>query len=570
VGNSARLPWEEVEGQESTAVGVILGLSDGTEQKRSVSVNASPILGDDGTVRGTLATFDDLTGLERKNVEMGNLLTRLRRSRQEIRRQNQELRDLATLDPLTSCLNRRALFAEFERLWAGLTPGGMSLVCVMVDIDHFKSVNDRHGHATGDAVLQGVSALLREASRAGDLVARYGGEEFCVLLPAVDLDGAVEVAERLRAAIEAGQPGGLRVTASLGVSASSLGPREPRELIDQADQALYHSKRTGRNRVSRFDGLPADFSTRKDPAQDSAKAHPPSAMNIPFPAVTALLSALAYRDIATAEHSIRVADLCVAAAEGMMTRSQCYVLEVAALLHDIGKLGVPDAVLRKPGPLTEEEWRIIRTHDQIGEEITTAAFLSEELTALASHHHTWYGGTPHDPSLPVGEEIPLGARILTIADAFDAMVSDRVYRKGRSSAEAFAELRRFGGVQFDPVLVEHFIGVVEARERRPYLAPQKLKKTTAFRMGQQIGSLAAALDAHDRQTLAVLVSNLETTARESGMPEIGERTVGLQKKVASGEDWVAVANETLDLMDLCRATYDACLPSRELSDTTKA
>ena len=401
------LPWNMSTETPLARIGQILRLNAEPASARMMSVNTTRILADEGDSRGTLVTFDDLTNLERKNSEMRKVLNRLRRSQAEIRQQNEKLRTLATRDPLTSCLNRRAFFGEFERLWATLGPDGSALGCVMVDIDHFKAVNDNHGHATGDAVLREVAAILSSQARSKDLVCRYGGEEFCVVLPNGGLEATVQVAQRFREAIEAGCPGGLAVTVSLGVSTTALGPREPRELLDQADKALYASKRNGRNRVTRFDELHADFTIHKEPLPPSDRSSLQTATTIPFPAVTALLSALAYRDISTAEHSVRVADLCVLAAEGLISRSQCYVLEVAGLLHDIGKLGVPDAILRKPGPLTAEEWKVIRTHEAIGDAILTAAFLSEELTAIARNHHTFYGGPSNDSGFPVGEQIPL-------------------------------------------------------------------------------------------------------------------------------------------------------------------
>jgi diguanylate cyclase (GGDEF)-like protein/putative nucleotidyltransferase with HDIG domain len=547
------LPWDSGDAHTTPQLGVTLRIAEDPQQQRTVSVNIAPVIADDGSWRGTLATFDDLTNLEKKNTAMRRLLARLKRSRAEIQRRNHELRELATRDPLTSCLNRRAFFAQGDALWTS----SASLGAIMVDVDHFKSVNDRHGHAAGDQVLVGVGATLRSTARESDLVCRYGGEEFCVLVSGVTLDEAQATAERIRTAIQAATPGGITVSASLGVSTTELGARDLHTLIDQADKALYASKRNGRNRVTRHDELPTDFTLRSDRVspQTAVAANP-----IPFPAVSALLSALAYRDASTAEHSLRVADLCVSVAKGILSRSQCYILEVAALLHDIGKLGIPDAVLKKPGPLTPDEWTVIRTHESIGEEILTAAFMSDELTTITRNHHASYGGSAHDPSLPSGEDIPIGARLLSIADAFDAMVSDRCYRKGRSHAAAFAELRRCGGTQFDPKLVERFIAVVEARECRG-ASHLQLSKQTALRVGMQIESLAAALDAKDKQTLATMLNQLAALARDNDIADIGTRVAGLQDAVAAGADWLVLTTDALDLMDICRAAYDSYLPA---------
>src|SRR5262249_38155815 len=159
--------------------GKIISLETDENGKRTMSVNATPIAADDGVCRGVLATFDDITSVEQKNYRLRKLLQELKRSRAEIKVQNQQLRDLATTDPLPGCLNRRALFEGFENIWKLAERHDSPLSCVMLDIDHFKSINDRHGHAVGDEALQVVSAVLKSMVRASDLLCRYGGEEFC-------------------------------------------------------------------------------------------------------------------------------------------------------------------------------------------------------------------------------------------------------------------------------------------------------------------------------------------------------------------------------------------------------
>jgi diguanylate cyclase (GGDEF)-like protein len=185
-------------------------------------------------VRGCIVTFSDVS---------------------ELHRANQALQRLATRDPLTGCLNRRAFLEAFEALCAGARRERGALSCVMVDIDHFKAVNDEHGHTVGDRVIQQVAQCLLQHARESDLVCRYGGEEFCMALPGLTLAGAMALAERLRACIAAEcgaavrEVAGLRVTASLGVQGFSTQCASPALMIDQADQALYRAKRGGRNRV---------------------------------------------------------------------------------------------------------------------------------------------------------------------------------------------------------------------------------------------------------------------------------------------------------------------------------
>jgi putative nucleotidyltransferase with HDIG domain len=294
---------------------------------------------------------------------------------------------------------------------------------------------------------------------------------------------------------------------------------------------------------------------------DRSERHGPGAMDVPIPfhAVTALISALHYRDPDTAEHSRRVADLCVACAAGLMNERERYILEVGALLHDIGKLGVPDAVLLKPGPLTPEERKIIETHDWIGVQILATAFTSDELTAIVRSHHAWYDGNRRQPDLPIGEEIPLGARILSIADAYDAIVSDRVYRKGRTREEAFAELRRWAGKQFDPGLVERFIEIVGERDDTRRLPGANVPKQTALRIGLQMEKIVCALDTQDVASLGTMAQHLKSTADDSGVGPLAEMAAQLAEMATEEQDpdWLELVQLTTELLELCRATQRA-------------
>src|SRR3954470_7141330 len=459
-------PWMTTMSGNSVQRGTALSLPKDDGTKRTLTVNCAPITGGDGNTRGALVTFDDVTVIEAKNQQLRNMLDMLKQSRDEIDRQNRELQALATTDPLTGCRNRRSFYSEFQTHWGRAERYNELLSCVMVDVDHFKRINDRYGHSVGDQVLQHIAERLRSLVRDCDLICRYGGEEFCVLLPQTNLEAAKQAGERYRKMIETSPCGSISVTVSVGVSSIKLGAKTPLELLDQADKALYGAKRSGRNRVVGWDEIRSEGEIADRPSQVEAMAAVDAQSKAPilFSAVSALMSALAHRDKSTAEHSQRVADLCVMAADGLIPIGDMFVLEVAALLHDIGKLGVPDSILLKPGALTPEEWKIMRGHDTMGEEIIAAAFASPELTNIVRMHHAWFGGSPHVANLPKGESIPVAARMLTIADAYDAMTSDRVYRKGRSRDDAFAELRRCAGTQFDPQLVERFIKAVTARE----------------------------------------------------------------------------------------------------------
>jgi diguanylate cyclase (GGDEF)-like protein/PAS domain S-box-containing protein/putative nucleotidyltransferase with HDIG domain len=562
-------PWAVSIREGVAKTGVMLRLDGQTEGPRTFAVNTTPILGADGKRRGALATFDDVTSIEKKNQQLQEMLEQLKESRDEIHRQNEELTLLATRDPLTSCLNRRSFFNLFETAWKAAQDSAGPLACAMVDIDHFKSINDTHGHSAGDQVLQQVSAILRTSAREQDLVCRYGGEEFCIVMPDTDLDQAMELLEGVRSRIQTTKCANLDVTASLGASHIALGAHEPRALLDQADKSLYLSKRNGRNRVTSFLDVPPDLEVKPTARKRGGEDTGPPEVPIPFHAVTALTSALGYRDARTGEHSRRVADLCVATARGLISERECYVLEVAALLHDIGKLGVPDAILLKPGPLTPDEWKIMGQHDRIGVEIISAAFSSPELTEIVRTHHATYAGNSRDPSLPKGDDIPLGARILTIADAYDAMVSDRVYRKGMSQNLAFAELRKFAGLQFDPNLVERFIEAVSSHDSSRHHAALTVSKQAALRIGLQIERLAGALDNRDFPNLAAMANRLAATASQEGVTEISQLAAELEACASGDPDLMNVVKLTTDLLELCRSTQSSYL-ARQLGDDEPA
>jgi diguanylate cyclase (GGDEF)-like protein/PAS domain S-box-containing protein len=548
------LPWEKAIGEGATDTGVLMGL-DSPDQKRTFVVNATPILGADGRGRGALATFDDVTSIEEKNQQLEHMLDELSKSRDDVRRQNRELQFLASVDPLTGCLNRRAFFTEFEQLWQDATNNRRPLSAIMVDIDHFKSINDTQGHAVGDRVLQMVAKVLRTTIAESDFVGRYGGEEFCVLLPDTTLAEAALQAEKLRTRIQSVTYSDRQVTASLGVSSNELPLNEAQELLDNADKAMYYSKHAGRNRMTLYTDVPAGWQVDDD-IDIQRRGRPNVDLPIPYHAVTALTAALAFRDPLTAEHSRRVADLCVMLGQTVLDDKQCYLLEVAALLHDVGKLGVPDAILLKPGPLTADEWKLINAHDRIGIEILHCAFSSPELTSIVANHHSWYEGCLDETDFATRDDLPLAARILTIADAYDAMVSDRVYRKGRSCDEACAELRRCAGRQFDPGLVEKFIVLVKLRPGKAALPAQK---QSALRLGIQMERMAAALDSHDYECLATMAHGLAQVAEAEGSDRIAAIAAQLRDAAKDGPEMLQLVSLTNELLGLCRAAQTTAL-----------
>ena len=251
------LPWHSSIQSNKQQMGVPLMIPGKSGKMRALLVNGAPISDGKGKTRGALATFDDVSDLQKKNSELQFTLDRLEKSREEVKRQNKELKFLATRDPLTGCLNRRATFDGFEVLFGKARETGAELSCIMVDIDHFKLINDRYGHSAGDKVIKFVAKTLRLSAREQDLVSRYGGEEFCLILPGLDLDAAARVAERLRESIKHDFhdkfTASRDLTVSLGVAAFGPGVDSPTELVNRADKALYAAKGSGRDRVIRWD-----------------------------------------------------------------------------------------------------------------------------------------------------------------------------------------------------------------------------------------------------------------------------------------------------------------------------
>jgi diguanylate cyclase (GGDEF)-like protein len=254
--DDAIAPWARAMNEGLRIGGVSMRIGDG-DSARDVVVSCSPIRDGRDAVRGCLVSFADVTAVERANTRLRSALAELERSRREVEESNRALQRAATRDPLTDCLNRRAFAAvAVPTLQRARRPGGSPLSALLLDIDHFKSVNDRFGHAVGDRVIRAVAEALGAGVRPMDVVARHGGEEFAVMMPGCDAETAARVADRLRTEIAArcarefgGEFPELVVTVSIGVSDTVIGGATLDALLDEADSALYEAKRGGRNRV---------------------------------------------------------------------------------------------------------------------------------------------------------------------------------------------------------------------------------------------------------------------------------------------------------------------------------
>lgn len=257
--NFKSYPWAQAMETQQAVNGWRLDIKQPAAEPIKSLVNSSPVLDSTGSIRGCLITFDNVTELDKLNNDLKSANDELKESRKELDKHNEELKKLATRDSMTNCLNRRAFFELAEPLFAHYQQNDIALCCVMSDIDHFKKFNDTYGHAIGDKVIIGVSRNLFSGLRAEDLFCRYGGEEFCILLPESTAEIAFKLSDRLRSDIEkkAGPSvrtiEGLRVTSSFGVSVLNKQTKDLATLIEQADQALYKAKKSGRNRVEMWD-----------------------------------------------------------------------------------------------------------------------------------------------------------------------------------------------------------------------------------------------------------------------------------------------------------------------------
>jgi diguanylate cyclase (GGDEF)-like protein len=392
----------------------------------------------------------------------------------------------AVTDAVTGLPNHRAVMSRLDEALSHCQRAQSSCAVLFVDLDHFKQVNDTHGHRAGDAILREVGSRLRNGIRLEDFVGRYGGEEFAIILADTDLLGASQVADRLLAAInsqpcywETGDTRSLiaiTITGSIGVAVYQLHGTTREELIESADHAMYQAKTGGRNRVCIADveilpsphdagtrliasALPDAGANRINRASISAKRDIEEHVGL-----QALAAAAAAHDGDTGIHAHRLVELAVATARKLhQNERELHMLRLGAILHDIGKIGIPDAILHKPGPLTEEEWKVMRSHPDIGRHILQeiGGVFNQLAEVVVAHHERW-DGTGYPMKL-AGEAIPLHARILTVVDSFDAMTSHRVYREPMPIEAARAELQRCSGSQFDPGVVEAFLCVLDER-----------------------------------------------------------------------------------------------------------
>lgn len=420
--------------------------------------------------------YDYLTKNEIKTVALNRAIRRVMQRKKlegDIRESFKKLEKLAIKDGLTGLFNHRHFREVLKNEYKKAKRHSQPLSCIMIDLDYFKAVNDNYGHQYGDFVLAQSAQILKRLVRDTDFVARYGGEEFFIVLPNTDLQGAFILAERIRKVFVNNKftkdKISETVTVSSGISATSDDNVVcDDDLIANADKALYRAKWRGRNNVCFFGEIESedtvglkeelkkveDFYVRFETINETIKETCiESAHNI----LCEIEKGWDY----ISGHSMRVSRYAEKLSRKLsIPEEDVNVIKRAALLHDIGMVGINSNIIKKKDKLTDKEYNSIKRHSNIGVRIIERTKLFQKELPIILHHHERFDGSGY-PHMLKGETIPYGARILAIAEAYDVMRTNTVYKKANSEEKTIAELKECAGTQFDPRLVSAFIKVIE-------------------------------------------------------------------------------------------------------------
>lgn len=372
------------------------------------------------------------------------------------RKNIKRLQWLANIDGVTGVFNHRYFQSKLEEEIIRANEKGGTLGMLMIDLDNFKKFNDNYGHKAGDLLLSKTSKIFMDETREQGIVCRYGGDEFAILLPDANSESILSVIDRIRKAFD--KMTGLeehftlsnKVTLSAGYSIYPDLARNKDDLIMQSDSALYQAKNMGRNNVQLYRDIFEDIKFFFDSDEQL------------FGGLRVLLGTVSAKDKYTLGHSERVMDYTVMIARAMgLGGERIRLLKIAALLHDIGKVEIPESVLNKTGPLTEDELKLLRKHPDYSVDILEPLSSIDQLIDSIKYHHERFDGKGYPTGIK-GNDIPLEARILCVADSFDAMLSHRPYRKGMEIDDVVAELEKNAGTQFDPYIVQAFLSTLSA------------------------------------------------------------------------------------------------------------
>jgi diguanylate cyclase (GGDEF)-like protein len=388
---------------------------------------------------------------ERDKAKLGADLAAARARISEL---EEDLARSSSRDPISpDLLTLRGFRTQFELDVRRAERYARPLAIALLDIDGFRHFNLTHGYSAGDLVLGGVGTAIAMATRTNDLACRIGGDEFAILFPETETAGAYDAVGRILVALESLEAGGVQGhSASAGIAI--LEPAQtPEALLAAAGSALEAARTAG-------GGQAAVFSSVGEGGIEQgtlAVAH--------GDVIAALASALGERDRYTGDHSESVVELAAEVGESLsLDAAQIGRLRTAALLHDIGKVGVPDEILHKPGPLDEREWEVMRQHPVIGERIIRAIPGMGAIARAVRHEHERWDGDGYPDGLS-GDQIPIEARIVLACDAYHAMVTDRPYREAMSHPAAMAELTANAGTQFDPEVIEALVELLYGRRQ---------------------------------------------------------------------------------------------------------
>jgi len=363
-----------------------------------------------------------------------------------------KLMHLANYDELTGLMNHRSFHDQLDYALAKAKENKQELSLIMADIDYFKHYNDTHGHQRGDEALATLGKIFRELVCEPNIPARYGGEEFAFIITSLSFEETVDLAEKIRKAVEETffyggkeQPGG-KLTLSIGIANYPRNAENKEGLIRAADQALYKAKFMNKNKVEVYFSVLDELKDKINHSEQEL-----------FNSVRTLISIINAKDRYTFGHSERVTAYAVALARRLMlSEEEISTLKYGAFLHDVGKIEIDRYVLNKEANFSEKEWELIKQHPVWGAEILKPLFSLRAVIPVVLYHHENFDGTGY-PSGLKGEEIPLLARIIRIVDSFDAMTTDRSYKKAVDPSCALNELIRFSGKYYDSRLVAEFV-----------------------------------------------------------------------------------------------------------------